>query len=534
MKKLFLLISLFSYQTLLAQTSSKADKPKDWHLLDFQKDGYYGVSLQKTYDELLKDKPVKQKITVAVIDCGVDHTHPDLKNVMWTNSKEISSNGIDDDKNGYVDDLRGWNFIGNLQGSTTESIREYVKIRKDFEGVPDSILAKNPQRYNYWKRILEDKESTLSSYPSLLKRIETTEKLIAYYRKMNISDSITIAILKQYPVPANDSLLKKVYDRSLIILPTYRNLEHLNEVRRRLVEGDKKVYDSAITIIDKSDNDYFAKLANMESYETNSSKFYGSNNVMPRENHGTSCAGIISGFESNVQERNIVSKSITIMPLRIFFCVHGCDELDKDVANAIVYAVDNGAKVINMSFGKFYSPQKKFVDEAIKYAEKKGILLISSASNDNTDNDIITKYPSAFDSNNKKYSNFLNIGASTSDSTLLGSFSNYGKKTVDFFAPGVDIFTTDLHHSYLINSGTSFASPLVAKIAALLWSYYPTFTYQQIKYCLEKSVKPINKSVRVNSLDKQVPFNELSSMGGIVNAYEAFLVAEEIYKKKKR
>jgi cell wall-associated protease len=533
MKKLFIFIALLNFEKVSAQNFIKEEKAKDWHLLDYQKNGYYGVSLKKTYEELLKDKPVKQKITVAVIDCGVDYTHPDFKNVMWTNQKEIEGNGIDDDKNGYIDDKHGWNFVGNSKGSTTESVREYVKLRKDFENVPDSILAKNPQRYQYWKRVLESKENTLNIYLSLMNRISGTEKLIEYYRKLSITDSITMTILKKYPVPESDSTLRKVYNRSLTVLPRYRNLEHLNEFRRGLIVGDKRIYDFAKTIIDKNDSDYYAKISNMESYETNFSRFYGNNDVMPQESHGTSCAGIISGFANDIQERSIISKSISIMPIRIFFCVNGCDELDKDVANAIGYAVDNGAKVINMSFGKYFSPQKKFVDEAIKYAENKGVLLISAAANDNTDNDVITKYPSAFDSQNKKYTNYLNIGASTSDSTLLGSFSNYGKQTVDFFAPGVDIFTANLNHLYIKDSGTSFASPLVAKIAALLWSYYPTFTYQQIKYCLEKSVKPINKSVYVNSLNKKVPFDELSRMGGIVNAYEAFKIADEIYQEKK-
>ncbi|HEY4877310.1 MAG TPA: S8 family serine peptidase, partial [Puia sp.] len=225
-----------------------------------------------------------------------------------------------------------------------------------------------------------------------------------------------------------------------------------------------------------------------------------------------------------------IADNVIIMPVRA-----SCDgdERDKDVALAIRYAVDNGAKIINMSFGKPFSPGKEWVDEAVRYAAKKGVLLIHGAGNDATDADSIPFYPNAyFKSDGTKADNFITVGASASSSFLVASFSDYGKTVVDVFAPGVNIYSTIPGNKYDWYSGTSMASPVVAGIAALIWSYYPTLTYRQVKYCIEKSVTPIDILVTKPGTNKKVPFSSLSKTGGIVNAYQAILIAEQIIKKK--
>jgi subtilisin family serine protease len=208
------------------------------------------------------------------------------------------------------------------------------------------------------------------------------------------------------------------------------------------------------------------------------------------------------------------------------------DDQDKDVANAIRYAVDNGARIINMSFGKFISPLKSWVDEAVKYAEIKGVLLIAAAGNEATNTDSLVYYPSTYYTDKTITSNLIKVGASTFDSTLVGVFSNYGSKTVNVFAPGVSIYTTQINKGYTSLNGTSFAAPMVAGMAALIWSYYPTFTYKQIRYCLEQSATPFETMVTKPGTREKVPFSSLCTTGGIVNAYQALLIAEQIAKKK--
>jgi cell wall-associated protease len=262
-------------------------------------------------------------------------------------------------------------------------------------------------------------------------------------------------------------------------------------------------------------------------------KIYGNNDVSAGyQSHGTHVSGIIAARRNNGIGMDGIADNVLIMPIRA-----SCDgdERDKDVALAIRYAVDNGAKVINMSFGKPFSPGKEWVDEVVKYAAKKGVLLIHGAGNDAIDSDSIPFYPNAyFKSNGEKADNFITVGASgASDRSLVANFSNYGKTTVDIFAPGVDIYSTIPGNEYEQESGTSMASPVVAGIAALIWSYYPKLTYKQVKYCIEKSATPINTLVTKPGTYKKVPFSSLSRTGGIVNAYKALQLAATLKGERK-
>ena len=264
----------------------------------------------------------------------------------------------------------------------------------------------------------------------------------------------------------------------------------------------------------------------------NNTKGYGNGNTFPDDMHGTQCAGAIAALRNNDIGGNGITNSVSIMPLRINAMGHGCDEWDKDVANAIRYAADNGAQVISMSFGKYYSPQKQWVRNAVNYAKEKGVLLVHAAMNDSRNTDSIVSYPQEYYSATDNATNLINVGASTYDSTLVGDFSNYGKHTVDVFAPGVSIYMPVLHGSYERGFGTSFACPMVAGLAALVWSYFPQFTYQQVRQCIEASATPVNMMVTKPGTNDKVPFSSLSKTGGIVNAYKAIVEAEKIVGKQ--
>src|SRR3989339_447429 len=208
--------------------------------------------------------------------------------------------------------------------------------------------------------------------------------------------------------------------------------------------------------------------------ETNADSLYGNNDVAgPRADHGTFVAGIIAAVRNNNIGCDGVAENAKIMALRV---VPNGDERDKDVANAIRYAVDNGAKIINLSFGKDFSPQKELVDRALKYAGQKNVLVVHAAGNEGDNNDVEIRYPTNRDSQNKPLlQSWLDVGASSmkKGKNFPGFFSNYGKINVDLFAPGVDVFSLTPGSKYSVKSGTSFAAPVVSGVAALIMGAYP-------------------------------------------------------------
>ena len=287
----------------------------------------------------------------------------------------------------------------------------------------------------------------------------------------------------------------------------------------------------ADSMIAHNDVTYFSAKEKITAPEVDSGKLYGNNVTMPKDDHGTACAGIVGAQRGNAVGMDGVADNVTLMPVRIFINAQ-MDEIDKDVAHAIEYAVDNGAHIINMSFGKYFSPQKNQVDKAIQYAEKKGVLVVCAAGNEAVDLDSIPMYPSATFLDQTIASNMIKVGASSADSSLVADYSNFGKNNVDVFAPGSDIYTTAKDGGYMTESGTSFAAPVVSGIAALIWTYYPTLNYKQVKSCIENSVSPINKIVKKPGSENLVPFSELSRTGGIVDANKALQLAQKVAETK--
>jgi subtilisin family serine protease len=446
---------LFSLSVVIAVRSFSQNKtPINWQLMDWKRDGYHGISLEKAYSDLLKDKKPLKKIIVAVMDCGVDTAQPDLAGIWWTNKKEIPGNGIDDDLNGFVDDVHGWNFGGNASHGTIESVREYARLRSKYENIKDTIVFVHDEGYMYWKKVLAQKEK----------------------EKINMNEN-------------------------------------------------------SKTVIEKNDPAYWRKKEVGDDPYNNNSMAYGNNNIYykkPGEFHATCIVGVIGALRNNGIGGNGISNAVEIMPV---VRTYGEEEWDKDVANGIRYAVDNGAQVINMSFGKYLSPQKDWVIDAMKYAEQHGVLLVAAAGNEQQDIDSNTVYPFAY-SNDDIISNLIKVGASTYDSELVEAFSNFGKKSVDVFAPGTNVYTTSINGKFFWFFGTSCSTPMVSGLAAFIWSYYPAFNYRQIKYCIEKSAEPINDLVRKPGTKERIPFSSLSRTGGIVNAYNAIKIAEQIKSRK--
>ncbi len=510
--------------------------------MDWQTNGYPGISLEKAYSELLVNKKPKKKIIVAIIDDGFDSTQPDLAGMLWTNTKEIPGNGIDDDKNGYVDDVHGWNFVGNLHKESFEEIREYIKLHDKFEQAKDTVAIKADPRYAYWQTILAAKNARMNTFE--LTRAGVTQVIDAfnavqqYWKKKLGTDSIPYKRLED-PLPADaDSgaikgraFILSFKDEIGLIADTTTLITIVKTTVQPVYDENELALAVADTILQKNDAAYYRRTVLHDDPYTNSTG-YGNGNTFPVYQHGTECAGIVAALRNNGIGGNGITNSVAIMPLNINAMGHDQDEWDKDVANAIRYAVDNGAQVISMSFGKFYSPQKQWVKEAIQYAAHKGVLLVHGAGNDATKTDSLIFYPQEYYSATDKATNMITVGASTYDSSLVGDFSNYGKQSVDVFAPGVSLYMPILHGGYERGNGTSFACPMVTGLAAFIWSYYPQFTYKQIRECIEASAIPINMMVTKPGTTDKVPFSSLSKTGGIVNAYRAIEMAEKIDQNK--
>ncbi len=524
------------------QTADTTDFLKDWFLRDPETDKLQGLSVEKAYATLLKGRP-SRTITVAVIDSGIDLEHEDLKDVMWTNPKEVKNNGVDDDKNGYIDDIHGWSFIGgkngNVKRDTYELTREYVRLKGKYENLSESnVLKKDKEEYAYWLKIktafTEAKEKNEADYKSC---VETTDQYSQFFK--GLSSAIEF-VKKEYNVSSVTPQLvdtlqggSKTRAAKSILGFVYENqgrdadVDAFANELKYVIDHNTEVCDNYKNGMEYGYNPEFDPRSIVgDNYTNTEERFYGNNDVKGTfPVHGTHVAGVIAANRKNNLGINGIADNVKIMALR---AVPNGDERDKDIANAIRYAVDNGAKIINMSFGKDYSPQKDAVDKAVKYAEAKGVLLVHAAGNDDDNNDTKPSFPTRYYKDGKEASNWIEVGASGwgADSTLAADFSNYGKKSVNFFAPGVQLYSTTPANGYETMDGTSFASPAVSGVAAILLSYFPNLTPVQVKDILIKSTRKFD-SLMVKKSDKTgvVKFSDLSSSGGLVNAYEAVKLA---------
>jgi subtilisin family serine protease len=529
----------------LALRAQNDEIPKGWHMMDKSASGYYGISTDKAY-QFVKSKKLKSNtIIVAVIDSGIDTLHEDLKSVLWTNPREIPDNGIDDDKNGYVDDVHGWNFLGGRDGKNVdkdsyEAARVYHQFKSKYNGKdidPAKLSAEDAVEYAMWKRaegevVGEGKQSGLELL--VMKRAYSNcVKADSVLRKAMGRETYTGKDLDSFKT--DDNAVKKAKNLFFGLMSSNDAMETTNqeflEGFGEFVDGEERKAQAANTPPPSYRDDVVK-----DNYEDFNDRFYGNNDVMVSNKsalHGTHVSGIIAAARNNGKGMDGIADNVRIMPLR---AVPDGDEHDKDIALAIRYAVDNGARVVNMSFGKSFSPEKKWVDEAVKYAESKGVLLVHAAGNDAKNLDTTFNFPTPLLLDGTRPNNWITVGASGDPKAggLTANFSNYGKKEVDVFAPGVRIYSTvPGGNTYQNLQGTSMASPVVAGLAAFILEYYPNLSARQVKMVIEKSAKKPGEKVKNPGTDELAGLDELSRSGGIINAYEAIKLASTIKGERK-
>ncbi len=543
-KSLFFLLIVFSCSTIdkrntkilenqkpfptKKKTPLTLEESRIWHFMDVYKDTVPGISLEKA-NEFLKEQK-SDTIVVAIIDMAVDIEHEDLKQSIWKNPKELD-NGIDDDGNGYIDDLHGWNFLGLKNGSSIEFTnfeftRLLRKYRDFFEGKKDTSLLPVNEKGVYNKALKTYNENTEYADEQLKQNVGA----VAYFK---LVDSIRASYFKDWNFSGKeiDSLIEIEKDDAQLAA----NLEAIKTVKEYGVseEDVNERYFMAKEYADKLINlDYNERVFIGDSPEDINDIDYGNNIVnhnVKRMSHGTSVAGVLAANRTNNIGAMGVFDKIKIMPVVV--SGYG-DEHDKDMALAIRYAVDNGAKIINISSGKLFSMHENWVLDAISYAAQKDVLIVKSAGNRSANVDVFDNFYYANDqmfSGKEIADNFIVVGSSSSslDKTLKTSSSSYGKINVDVFAPGDDVYTTvSGEKKYDTKGGTSSSVPLVSGVAAMICSYYPNIKVKEVKNII------LNSSIKYDILveiekDSLVPFNTLSKSGGILNAYNAVQLASK-------
>ena len=516
--------------SIFAQTMA----PDNWFNLDPDHDQVYGVSSDRLHQELLFDiEPTP--VIVAVIDGGVDPDHEDLKDKMWINEDEIAGNGIDDDKNGYVDDVHGWNFIGgsdgeNVHHDTYELTRIVGALSRKYENINPNKLS-GPEKNEYAK-YLTYKEDVDEALDKASEQVEQFDQILTY---INFALKMSREALGDKPITKANvdaldeekfSMVKSFFDQ---LLPQLGNFEgNLDDLEKLIVADLEEALEHEKNKVDYGYNlNYNPRSIVDDNYADVNERFYGNNDVKgPDAFHGTHVAGIIAANRKNDVGIKGIAEHVKIMAIR---AVPDGDERDKDVANAIRYAVDNGAKVVNMSFGKGFSPNEAEVEKAIKYAEKRDVLLIHAAGNSSQDNDVEPNYPNGkYDHKRglfgrKKAKNWIEVGALSWEpgEDAVASFSNYGKKNVDVFAPGHEINSTAPDGAYEVASGTSMAAPVVAGVAAIVRAHFPELKAEEVKEVISSSALPFAGKVKKPGTGELVPFSQLSITGGRVNAKKA-------------
>ena len=489
---------------------------KRWSHLDLDKDSIPGMSVDKVYSELLKGKK-SVPIIVGILDSGVDIEHEDLKSVVWTNKKEIAGNGIDDDKNGYIDDIHGWNFLGNI----TKENYEYQRIINDKSLVDEAT-------YLEAKKINDDKIEEANQAKTQIERAlngttkadETLVKLLG--KPTYTAEDLDAIDSKEPEVIQSKAIMKQMLAYGLSVADLKKEIQKELDTYVKVLSGENLKTNYRKILGDNPEDIKDVK--------------YGDNNVMGPDKkeilHGTHVAGIVAQVRNNKIGGDGIANNVQILTVR---AVPDGDEYDKDIALGIRYAVDNGAKVINGSFGKAFSPHKQWVYDAIKYAESKDVLIVHAAGNDAKDIDKENNFPNDSDDKKTEFAdNMITIGALNYEygTNVVADFSNYGKLNVDVFAPGVKIYASTPNNEYQFLQGTSMASPNVAGVAALIRSYYPTLSAKQVKHILMDSGTAITTKVTVGGDEKDSrQFSDLSKSGKILNAYNAMVLADKMAKK---
>ena len=505
--------------------STLREPPRNWQLLDQAADGIAGISAERALRELLAGKQPRRTVVVAILDSGLDTAHADLRDNLWRNPKETPGNRADDDGNGYADDVYGWNFIGGADGrdvefDTFELTRLYARCLK-----ADSAAAAAAARQRC-EAIRQDYDKQKQEAEQLTGQVQmigvALARAVQILQRATGADSLTADRVRALqPNGAEQTWAKQAY---LQLADNGITPEELEDTRKAIETRVKYHLDAS----------YDPRPIVGDRYDDPNDRSYGNNNVEgPDADHGTHVAGIVAMERGNGRGGDGVANAARIMVIR---AVPDGDERDKDVANAIRYAVDNGANVINMSFGKSYSPQKELVDAAVRYADERGVLLVHGSGNDAEDITAGGNFPTRYYLNGGAATRWIEVGASSwhPGNEMVAEFSNYSRERVDVFAPGVDIYSTVPDNEYEENSGTSMASPVVAGLAAMLMSYFPELDAAEIRQViLESATRYTAEQVQGPGESGRTTFGQLSVTGGVVNAFEAVRLAERMAAAKR-
>ncbi len=520
-------------QPLKIQTLTD-EELKSWPLKDLVTDTIPGMSVEKAYNEIIKNRK-GETVIVGVIDSGVDIEHEDLKDVLWVNKGEIAGNGKDDDGNGYIDDIHGWNFLGDITGEALEYVRILKKLSPKFEGKTESsISAADRADYALYNKVKAEYDksfgeatSNKARYEGLISQVSSAHE--AMTNKFGKAD-YTSADLKTITNPTSTE--QQQIGMLTQMLASGESIPNVIEQ----IQGGVNYFTNQLKYNLNMSEDFRSVLG--DNRDDINDKVYGDNNVSgpdpTRENvlHGTHVAGIIAAKRGNGIGMDGVANNVQILTVR---AVPDGDEDDKDIALGIRYAVDNGAKVLNTSFGKYYSTNPEWVWDALKYAASKDVLIVNAAGNEGEDLDLIQVYPNdqTVENPTEVSDSFITIGALNYEygGELVANFSNYGKSNVDAFAPGVKIWATTPLNTYKFLQGTSMASPEVAGVAAIIRSYYPKLSAKQVKQILMDSGLSSSTAVVLGGDPSNTkPFSTISKSGKMVNLYNALIMAEKMSK----
>ncbi len=502
-----------------------------WYHSDIQDSGYAGISLKQA-EKFVKEKNLESKeVIVAIIDSGIDTSHLDIKPNFWVNKGEVPYNGIDDDGNGYIDDIHGWDFLSSpagkqVDGETLEYTRLYRELRPKYKDLEQKDVDKsNKVEYNLYLQVKAQYEKGLAEVNEDLKTIENIVRIKESVKNIldKYFDREDYTIEDVRAIKAESDRLKKAKDMFIILHDSKLDDKTLanwkeNETSRKSKQLNI-LYNPRPQIVKDDINDI-------------NDSIYGSNALFcgKSSNHGTGVASIVGAVRDNGIGFNGIAPNVKLMIIRV---VPGGDEYDKDVALAIRYAVKMGAQIINCSFGKDYSPNKQFVDDAVKFAEKNNVLIVHASGNDAKNIELGNNFPTKKLNDGTIPKNWIEVGASNKipGKELVADFSNYGITLIDIFSPGVDIYGANINNQFDFSDGTSDAAPVVSGVAAFLLSYYPSLTAEQVKTII------VNSGVYYGDLKVEVPsnngkkkkakFKKLSNSGRVVNLYNAVKMAHE-------
>jgi subtilisin family serine protease len=539
MKKIGILITLTLCTIISLNLKAQEDTSKivpdtayTWHHLDLEKDGVVGISLNEAIAFAESKNRKAQPVVVAVLDSGIDTAHYDLKTRLWVNPNEIPGNGIDDDNNGYIDDVHGWNFLGNADGTNVynenwEVARLYRKYKAEFgKKTKAEIQDDEMADYKEWLKVKEEYETLKKSNKSSLKTWEILAEMYekaerAVVKKLDEGAEFNLENVEDLEVTKGSKLASH---KSICVMFLSMDMQ---------VEDVKEMAEHYEMMVFKKLNPMYQprKIIGDDVNNINDT-IYGNNDIQGGDpSHGTHVAGIIGADATNDVGTKGICPTSELMILRV---VPSGDERDKDVALAYQYAARNGAKIINCSFGKTYSPNKQMVDDIVRWVDKQDVLIVHAAGNDAVNNDKVVHYPvKNYNLKDSMAQNWITVGSTTkyNDNRMISSFSNYGREQVDLLAPGSDILSTYPTSELKPLSGTSMATPVVSGVAALVWSYYPELSVEQLKEILLLSVvdysdKKVNKP-NEKGKSKKTKVKKLCATGGVINALTAMQLADE-------